>query len=819
MTTNSPSWYVPAEGKKPAGPFTAEQIIESWRAGRLDKNTLCWREGMAKWLPLAQVEPFAAMIRPAAEKPRRGGMLRRLAASLVALVFLVAAAGIFYIYWNEWSTIHKANGLIAAEDYEEALAILRPFLDETYFYRGEASYLCALAAARQFASAANADEPAEDALAKPKRRFHDLFQANEQWRERAKADLADMVAQVPADAEDALARSLAVAQTLNGLKVVESARLADALVKKAQERTKFQSPALVATDADYVMQVLEWNPSLAENVVDLALSKEGQPEQGLVVIRGWARKASLLAGSLSSAVLQVADRHVATRRYRQAKTFVDAARQIDSPCDTWSFWENQFQKTRATDPIGVVEILACMIQDEQDPVRLDKAAELYIDLRRRHTEVPPPPPEIGRIIDRVLFHERIADAERPIEKGHYRDALTKLDKARNEFTDLWKNDENAHKIYDDVRFHVFLDKARDALKSGALDLAESNVRAALGIRGEDKEARNLLDQIVQARVEVLVGSAKLAYRNGELNEVGRLLRKATELRPDDPAVHTMLDKVEVEKHRRGAEKAVATIDFPGAVEEILNARTILEKPSNVSWSGADRVAVDQLAKTLIGDLHDQAEKSSKKRGYQEAKEKVELGLRLSPKDERLSELKKKIEELEADPKTANLSGKWVGPNGECELIDNGTDAIGYKAVKLPEGVRECTGGWTRKGDKLDGKFRVVPEKFPQLDNEGTVGATVKDAKTLAVCWQRIYWVDKPRKGTWTWRGKGEVSWTKEIGSTDGSALRDGRTGLKWDKDRPRHPTRPRLSYAPDDRGPAGSPNSPRPLDPQERGDE
>ena len=85
MTTNSASWYIPGEGKKPAGPFTAEQIIESWRAGRLNEKTLCWQEGMAKWLPLAQVEPFAATIRSAAAKPHKGSVFRWLAVRLVVL--------------------------------------------------------------------------------------------------------------------------------------------------------------------------------------------------------------------------------------------------------------------------------------------------------------------------------------------------------------------------------------------------------------------------------------------------------------------------------------------------------------------------------------------------------------------------------------------------------------------------------------------------------------------------------------------------------------------------------------------------------------
>ncbi len=59
------SWYIPGEGRKPVGPFTAEQLIQSWRAGKISDKTMCWREGMTQWLPLAQVEPFAPTIRSA----------------------------------------------------------------------------------------------------------------------------------------------------------------------------------------------------------------------------------------------------------------------------------------------------------------------------------------------------------------------------------------------------------------------------------------------------------------------------------------------------------------------------------------------------------------------------------------------------------------------------------------------------------------------------------------------------------------------------------------------------------------------------------
>jgi hypothetical protein len=60
------SWYVRGEGNQPAGPFTTEQIFQWWQAGRLRADAVCWREEMAQWLPLSQVEPFASAIRGAA---------------------------------------------------------------------------------------------------------------------------------------------------------------------------------------------------------------------------------------------------------------------------------------------------------------------------------------------------------------------------------------------------------------------------------------------------------------------------------------------------------------------------------------------------------------------------------------------------------------------------------------------------------------------------------------------------------------------------------------------------------------------------------
>ena len=42
-----------------------------------------------------------------------------------------------------------------------------------------------------------------------------------------------------------------------------------------------------------------------------------------------------------------------------------------------------------------------------------------------------------------------------------------------------------------------------------------------------------------------------------------------------------------------------------------------------------------------------------------------------------------------------------------------------------------------------------------------MSATIKGNDTLTVLWQNVSWIDKPKIGTWTWRGKGEVEWKKQ----------------------------------------------------------
>ena len=51
-------WYLPGEGGRTLGPYTAQRVLDQLRAGQLSGTTPCWRDGMDSWQPLEQVQPF-----------------------------------------------------------------------------------------------------------------------------------------------------------------------------------------------------------------------------------------------------------------------------------------------------------------------------------------------------------------------------------------------------------------------------------------------------------------------------------------------------------------------------------------------------------------------------------------------------------------------------------------------------------------------------------------------------------------------------------------------------------------------------------------
>ena len=303
-----------------------------------------------------------------------------------------------------------------------------------------------------------------------------------------------------------------------------------------------------------------------------------------------------------------------------------------------------------------------------------------------------PPPEIRDVVDTAQFRELIAKAEQSVKNGQYQDARTKLDDVRRRFPSLWSRDADANRLDKDVHFHLDFEMARQSFAKGDLDAALTKVKVAIQIRPEDKEAGELRDKI-----------------------------------------QITVDKAEVEQHRQKAESAIAAENYRDAVDEIVKTHEILEKPSNATWSASSRSVLDKLANTLIGKLHEQATELSDNRQYEDAKKKARLGLRLPSRGDKLSQLLKEIGKREDDPKTANISGRWVAPNGlECQLTDDGTINIRFKPVNLPNTMQECFGQWTRDKDKLIGSFQIKFTADPQQSAVGTLTGTIDNATTITI---------------------------------------------------------------------------------------
>jgi tetratricopeptide (TPR) repeat protein len=730
---SSYTWYVQGNDGQPAGPFNTEQIIESWKVGRLTANTVCWHEGMANWLPLWQVEPFASTMREE-RRSARLRMFRRVAVGLLIIVVLAAITVIGYIWWTESTMIARANELIAAGHYEEASTLLESLAKQSYFFRRRASCLLAVTFARQFASASRAEDADDDLLADAREQFGELFAASPKWREQAKCDLAGIIGAVPSHVPGSLERSLQLAGFLSAMQLANRKQLASELLSKAKGIWADPQGGPEQAHGEAVAWIVSDDVALVDDILTAIVPDtpgvEADLDQRMACIQHWGRGWPTLAPLLSSGLAKLADELAATGLLETRHRLIATAKRIDSRFDTWSYWERYFQKADGENSRDALEILTFMVEGEQDAERLKNATDLYSDLRKRHPGMElAPPPEIRDAVNTARLHELIADIEQLVKSGQYQDARTKLDDARRRFSSVWSRDAEADRLDKEVRFHLDCETARQSFANGDLDTALVKIKDALQIRPEGKEAVDLRDKIQIAT-----------------------------------------DKAEVEQHRRKAETATTTEDFRDAVDEIVKAREILEKPSNTTWSESVRSTLDRLAKTLTGKLHEQATELSDKRQYDDAKNKVRIGLRLLPKDQTLSQLLKEIEQREDDPKTMNISGIWMSlGGGEYEFKDTGGALITCQVTRLPPNMEACRGEWRREEHKLNGRFWVKYNNNNYGMMEGEVRAVIKNANTLTVFWAdaKLTSFNPPR-----FEGRGAATWTKQQSGAEKSAMSD-----------------------------------------------
>lgn len=693
MNTTPAAWYIQGENNEPLGPYTSEQLIDSWRAKQLNPSVLCWQEGMASWQPVAAVEPFVSTMR-AERKAVRRRTLRLVGIILLIVLVFAATTAVGYFWWTESATLAQAKQLIAAARYDEASMLLEPFASQSSFFPRRANYLLGLGLTKQFASASRADDADDELLVEAKKRFEWLFAMSPRWREEARLDLTGIVGVVPTEASDSLDRSFRLTSFVSTMQLADRKQLAQELFGKAKDVWDNPERGPEQTHDDIVACIVSDDAALTDDIVAAIVSDASDLDASLgrklACIQHWGRSKPALAPLLMASLVKRADETAAVASLEKRHRLIVAARHIDPQFDAWHFWEKYFRKADIDNPKDAVEILTFMVEDEHNPKHLEDATKLYGDLRRRHPGMQvTPPPEIQDAADAAHLHELIADVDQLLKNRQYHDARMMLDDARSRFTRVWSRDVDAVRFDKEVDFHLHFENAQKSYGNGDFAAALTEVRKALDIHPDDKEAQELRTNVQSAA-----------------------------------------DKVAIEQHRRKAEIATAEGDFHVAVPEILEARKILERPSNADPSRSSSGALDELVKSLINKVREQATELCDKRQYQKAEALIAMVRPVSRKDDGLLELAEKIKILKDDPKSTNISGTWQcnddGNANQMTLTDTGADSVAWSLSKSKRD-HQNTGTFTRKGAALEGKKTV---EVRGVTGELTVKLRVETPDTL-----------------------------------------------------------------------------------------
>ncbi len=331
MQGNEAVWYLPDENGQPAGPHTATTIVEQLRSGQCSGATLCWQRGMDGWQPLGEIEPFAGELarQRAAAKKR----VTRIAAAAVLVVVLIGAGITAYSIVMGPPELRQARKLIAAGLYSEAGEQLEAYLVRKPLDH-DARYLLALAQINQyvthdatarggmmrFGMAGVSLESARDNLSR-------VLTAKPGKLETARQDVAAAAARIPAGTTDSLRRTLALARLRADLNLAEKPALAAELMNSVVSSGGAGVSGLLGNQ-EVVSQILEWDPSLGERIVEWALRDSSGPQQDLrtvlSMLQGWARQRPALAELISSELMGRAVSQYEAGRRAEAKQVLDS---------------------------------------------------------------------------------------------------------------------------------------------------------------------------------------------------------------------------------------------------------------------------------------------------------------------------------------------------------------------------------------------------------------------------------------------------------------------------------------------------------------
>lgn len=402
-------WYIPDQDNQSTGPYTAHQIIQSFKKGLVKETTLCWREGMTDWQQLYEVEPFDIEVRlaKAAAKQR----IYRIALMAGLAVCIVIIGVVAYTLLMGPKQIRRGRKLIAAGLYTEAVQTLEPYVKRKPL-KAEAAYLLAVASVNSYATADTGQSEKleipsttkelfgsmkqlykqasttiqKNPLAEAKQLFLRAFKANPEWREKARIDLAEAMARIPATVDDSPARALAISQLRVDLALANSKQLAADLLDRAiTHRNNFGRTAL---ENELFLQILNWDLSLSERVVSIMLPEETLSPRRLNEVADiflqFIQKQPSLKKVLSDTLLQSADKLLAQDKYEQAEAALTVIARINpNMLSQVAQRRTQYltQRLKAGDAIGVVQALDRTA--DESPQMKAAAPAIYIEAARK----------------------------------------------------------------------------------------------------------------------------------------------------------------------------------------------------------------------------------------------------------------------------------------------------------------------------------------------------------------------------------------------------------------------------------------------------
>lgn len=361
-----------------------------------------------------------------------------------------------------------------------------------------------------------------------------------------------------------------------------------------------------------------------------------------------------------------------------------------------------------------------------------------------------------------IVREKLSEAEPMVSEGEYAGArlliaeVEKLDPGNLEASELLRRIDRL------IQLASFKEKAGAAIDNSDYDAALSLLRQAVQMArndGTNSLARETLSGLIEDKVTL---SRRLASQH-RYADAQTILTEVLRMEPANATAREILDKLDGLIQFADLKRAGAAALEQGRYEQALE---LLSKASEANPQDEEVGSLAHRARAaLMQDWIATAQRAKVERRYSETQRWLDKAMTLDPANQEIENLAKRIDALQDDPETTDLTGVWVPENthnrfrftveGSRVRIE-GIPGAGM-ALSTGKQVRSLHATWQRAGARLAGDVDVIFADGQSAVFE--VSATVVSPAILRVRWRDARWDPKRKK----WVGHGNTDWRKERG--------------------------------------------------------